>query len=217
MPSVTQLEPGIKGLMIIEDDSFFSECLKDLFLPFGTEVYQYYTVSHFLNNGLALLNHTDVVLLDINLGMDSGLDLINTIKQHKQSVCIIMITSVSDQYSVKKAFSSGVSGYLLKAEKLAEIYDQIMTCYKGNRVAISNNALSKLFENDTNKFLKNSHAHLFTEREQEVILLLQRGLTQKEIGYSMSISASTVNQHLKHIYNKMNVRSKTELIYKLSN
>src|ERR1700740_2932395 len=174
--SVNQPEPNIKGLMIIEDDSFFSECLKDLFVPHGTEVYQYYTVSHFLNTGFNLLSYTDVVLLDINLGMDSCFDLIKTIKDRKPSVCIIMITSMDDQHSVKKAFSSGVNGYLLKTERLSLIYDQIATCFKDNRVAISNNALLNLFENDGNKVLSSSYANLFTEREQEVIVLLQRGL-----------------------------------------
>lgn len=203
------------NIIIIEGDWLYSECLKALFVSDGAGIFQYYHIADFLNNGTHLVKDADVVLLDAGLDHDDGLDLIPTIKLYNPNISVVVLTRITDCESIRKAFQLGACGYLLKDEPMQDIYEQVMGCCKKNRVAISYEALSSFIKEDDAKYTAHGFNQLFTDRESEVIAFLEKGLTQKEIGTNMNISSATVNQHLKHIYQKMHVRSKTELLYKM--
>lgn len=215
---VNNKQVGLKNIIIIEDDWVYSECLKVLFDTHNVTAYQYYSVKSFLEDGLGLLADSDILLLDINLDDKSGLNLVPVIKFHNASIPIVILTLASDYKNIKRAFQLGVCGYLLKGEPLQVIYEQIMLCFENKRVAIAHTALINLIREDNVLPYRTNHFEsMFTEREREVISFLEKGLSQKEIASNMHISSGTVNQHLKHIYQKMNVRSKTELLYKIFN
>ncbi len=179
---------------------------------------QYYTTSDFLKEVDTILPGVDVVLLDIEKNNVNTLSILPVIKLYDTNLPVVVISDVTDYRSIKKAFEIGASGYLLKRESFTEIYEQVIACAENKRVAISHEVLISLVKkNGGSDFLESDYLKVFTEREKTLISYLEKGLTQKEIGSSMNISAATVNQHLKHIYQKMNVRSKTELFYKMYN
>ena len=183
--------------------------------------YRYYTTGDFLKDVDNLLSEVDVVLLDIDRNSGdtfSLLPIINIIKLYDANLPVVVISDATVYENIKKAFELGASGYLLKREPLTEIYEQVIACADNKRVAISHEVLISLVrKNEGGRYQESDCLKVFTEREKSLISYLEKGLTQKEIGSSMNISAATVNQHLKHIYQKMNVRSKTELFYKMFN
>lgn len=206
---------SLKNIIIIEDEWVYSECLKKLFASSTT--YQYYNKTSFINSDFQMLSNIELIILNIKLGNEDGLDLLPIIKSHNPFVPIIVITNIEDQDIIYKVFERGAAGYLLKGEPMLDIYEQVMDCVKKNRVVISHEILLKLIEHNAQKPSLFNMLEVFTSRERSVIEYLEKGLTQKEIGSAMDISAATVNQHLKHIYQKVNVRSKTELLYKILN
>lgn len=210
-------QTDLAQVIIIEDDWVYSECLKKMFQSYDTNTvcYQFYSIAAFISDGFGLLSDSDMVILDINLGSEQGLDLIPSLRLHNSSVPIVVLSMASDYTNIKKAFQLGVSGYLLKEESLQEIYKQVMLCFKSKRIAITHTVLHNLVWEDSSRKRVNKFQDLFTERQHEVVTFLEKGLTQKEIASSMNISAGTVNQHLKHIYQKTNVRSKTELLFRM--
>ncbi len=179
---------------------------------------QYHTISDFLKEVDTILPEADVVLLDIDRNNKDILGLLPVIKLYNSDLQVVVITDVIDHENIKNAFELGASGYLLKGESFTEIYEQAIACAENKRVAISHEVLISLVrKNAGNDDQESNCLKVFTEREKTLISYLEKGLTQKEIGTEMNISAATVNQHLKHIYQKMNVRSKTELFYKMYN
>ncbi|MDB5232621.1 MAG: putative transcriptional regulatory protein NarL [Chitinophagaceae bacterium] len=135
-----------KSLMIIETDTGFSNCLKSVFVSHDITVYDFSDAASFLRTGIDLLSQVQMVLLEMSLGKDDGLDLIQTIKLHNPSVSIIMLTAETDHSSIKKAFEYGVNGFLLKDEPVQEISKQIMSCFNHKQITISNKALNKLIQ-----------------------------------------------------------------------
>ena len=206
-----------RNIIVIGGESN-SGYLEPLFANEYSGNYQYHTTGDFLKDTGNLLSEVDLVLLDVDGDNGDTLDLLPIIKSYNAAIKVIVITDVTDYENIKKAFEFGASGYLLKRESLTDIYEQVIACADNKRVAISHEALLSLVKkNEGSRYQESDYLKVFTEREKTLISYLEKGLTQKEIGSSMNISAATVNQHLKHIYQKMNVRSKTELFYKMFN
>lgn len=204
-------------IIIIEHEWVYADCLRTLYNSYNTCAFHYYNTESFINTGLHLLSDADLVLMDIRFGNENGLDLIPIIKSHNLSVPIIVISYLQEYQRIKKNFISGDQKYPVNRDSLMDIYDQIVTCIQKRRVANAQKIYVSLIEKSVQANKGSKFDQILTKREQNVITYLEKGLTQKEIGYSMNISAATVNQHLKHIYQKMNVRSKTELLYKMLN
>ena len=153
----------------------------------------------------------DVVLMDIFLPRMSGIECTARLKILLPKIQILMLTAVEDDELVFMALEAGADGYLLKRTKpedlKAAMLDVIgggapMTSEVARRVVESFRRASKQTKPDV---------HL-TTREEEVLILLSKGYANKEIAEKLSISAETVGSHLKHIYEKMHVRSRAEAV-----
>ena len=153
----------------------------------------------------------DVVLMDINLPGMSGIDCLRRLKARLPVVQVLMVTMYDDGDRVFKALLAGASGYLLKVSIAAEIVPAVREVMQGG------SPLNSFIARKVVKFFQErppapkDDAGL-TPREREVLELLAKGLTYKEIAARLIISIDTVRRHCHNIYGKMHVASRTEAV-----
>ena len=154
----------------------------------------------------------DVVIMDINLGADSGIRGIQLIKEALPGTGIFMLTVFDDEEKILQSVKAGASGYLLKKDSPKKIVEAIRSIYKGEGV-ISGRVTKTLL----NVFTKPSKSqpdfkeYNLTKRETEIVLLLIDGLSYKEIVSRSFISMATLNTHISNIYDKLNIHSRSEI------
>ena len=157
----------------------------------------------------------DIILLDINLPGITGIEGISILKSYFPRVKIVMLTAYSDSDSIIKSIENGASGYLEKGISLQEIKSSLETHQKGGS-ATTPLVVKKLIDH-INNISKNKEEILakLTKREKEVVQSLIEGLSYKDAALSLNVSSSTINQHLKKIYIKLGIKSKSELMSKI--
>jgi DNA-binding NarL/FixJ family response regulator len=156
-----------------------------------------------------------ILFLDIGLPGISGLKAVSIIKKTYPTTFLIVITGDGSNDSVWEAITNGADGYLIKPISLFEIKKQIEVIKSGGAV-LSPSIAEKLIKRINNlSSIQNKSKHELTKREQDVLELLIKGLTYKEVAHILQISSSTVNGYVKILYNKMGVNSKAELVSKV--
>jgi DNA-binding NarL/FixJ family response regulator len=153
----------------------------------------------------------DVVLMDIFLPRMSGIECTARLKLHHPKLQILILTAVEDDELVFMALEAGADGYLLKRTKPEDLRAAMLDVLGGGAPMTSEIA-RRVVESfrRTNKQPKPDVR--LTTREEEVLILLSKGYSNKEIASQLSIGAETVGSHLKHIYEKMHVRSRAEAV-----
>jgi DNA-binding NarL/FixJ family response regulator len=154
----------------------------------------------------------DIILLDINLPGISGINGIKILKKHFPKTAIVMLTAYEDEKNVVSALQKGAAGYLVKSMSLFKINEALLNMHLGEvplASSVTQTIIRHLHMSD-----KEDHESLtlLTAREREIADCLTDGLTYKEAGNRLGITAHTVNQHLKKVYVKLNVKSKSELV-----
>jgi DNA-binding NarL/FixJ family response regulator len=154
----------------------------------------------------------EVVLMDIFLPRMSGIECTARLKLLLPKIQILILTAVEDDELVFMALESGADGYLLKRTKPEDLRAAMLDVLGGGAPMTSEIArrVVESFRRAGKQQLKPS-VHL-TTREEEVLILLSKGYSNKEIASQLSIGTETVGSHLKHIYEKMHVRSRTEAV-----
>lgn len=155
----------------------------------------------------------NVILLDINLRGISGIDGFPMIKKCYPNSHIIILTAYDNEEFVKDLLKMGVSGYILKTASIFEIQKAIESVFDGG-FSISPNAARHLIADYRYNPIEELKDKL-TKREFELVQLLAEGLTYKAAAERLLVTTFTVNQHLKHIYNKLEINSKAELMAKM--
>jgi two-component system NarL family response regulator len=145
----------------------------------------------------------DVALLDLRMPELDGVGAINAIRQEDTSARIIILTTYDSDDDIYRAIKAGAKGYLLKDARREELLECIRNVHRGE-TCIPPALVKKLAEGMASDTL--------TTREREVLTLLAAGKSNKEIGGSLFISETTVKGHLRHIFTKLNVLSRTEAI-----
>jgi len=156
-----------------------------------------------------------IIFVDLGLPGISGLEGITLIRQNWDEVHILVITGNDDENVILDCIQRGANGYLLKPFNISELIKNIDIIRHGGAL-ITPDAAKKLFSK-MHKPKSDPHESTYhlTTRETEIVNELLKGLTYKEIAAILDISAFTVNAHLKSVYAKMDVRSKSELISKI--
>lgn len=150
-----------------------------------------------------------VVLMDINLPGISGIEVTARVKQHLPETLIVMVTVYGDHDQIFAALKAGASGYLLKRSSPAQVRDAIHDVLTGGApmsAEIARRVVDAFHQPATTASAEN---HL-SPRETEVLEHLASGLANKEIADELDISVQTVRVHVKHIYEKLHVRSRVE-------
>ena len=154
-----------------------------------------------------------MVLMDINLPGMNGVECVRRLKQQLPETLVVMLTAYEDTDNIFGSLEAGASGYLLKRSKSAEILEAInevigggspMTAHIARKVVHSFQAKSASAQTTEN----------LAEREREVLDLLSQGFMYKEIADKLGISFETVRTYIRRIYEKLQVRSRTEAVAK---
>jgi DNA-binding NarL/FixJ family response regulator len=147
--------------------------------------------------------------MDINLPNHSGIECTARLKELLPSIQVVMITVYDETDKVFNALRAGASGYILKRASPERILQAIREVHAGG-VPMSSEIARKVLGAFREPAAAVTEAQSLSRREQEVLELLAQGCSNKEIGDKLFISTETVAWHLRHIYTKLHVRSRTQ-------
>ncbi len=191
-------------LIIIDDHPIVREGLKAfLDLSDDLEVIAEASTSKEAHKLLKTLSF-DMVLLDIQLEGENGLELIPFIKQHQPEAKVLILTSFLDEDYVREAMRLGVQGFLAKHSGPSYLRDAIYASLRGELV-LDPKALKVLTEQPLD--LLND----LSKREKEVMQEVTKGLTNKAIAKELGISEKTVKAHLTSIFSKLGLKDRLQL------
>jgi len=156
----------------------------------------------------------DIVIMDINLPGMNGIDCIKEVKNKIPGTQFMMFTVYENDEKVFEALKAGASGYLLKNTGLVQMIEALQELHHGGSPMSANIArkLVTVFRQQGGDAVP---LHTLSNRENEILQLLSKGLLYKEIADQLSISTSTVRQHIHKIYDKLHVQNRTEAINKM--
>lgn len=153
----------------------------------------------------------DVVLMDIFLPRMSGIECTARLKEVLTKTQIVILTAVDDSELVFMALQAGADGFLLKRTKPADLRAALLDVVKGG-APMSSEVARRVVESFRRPSRRDDPTLRLSTREEEILILLSKGYANKEIADQLSISTETVGSHLKHIYEKMHVRSRAEAV-----
>ena len=154
----------------------------------------------------------DAILMDIRLPLASGIDALKEVRQIAPNLPVIMLTSHESERYLDAAAREGANGYLLKSSTPAEIATALKQVLGGG-AALSPQIAKRLLAAHAQHAPASDRADFqLTQREVEVLRSLANGLSKKEIASSLGVSFHTVDAHLRHIYGKLGVESKTAAV-----
>jgi len=171
-----------------------------------------------LNDALKLLEvqQPDVLLVDLGLPDGDGTELIRDIYRRGYSTEIMVITVFGDERHVIRAIEAGATGYILKDAMTDDICTSIMQLVDGGApisAPIARHLLGRFRQPEATDEQQDMDVPALTRREQEVLSQLARGFSFPEISEILCISPHTVASHVKHIYRKLAVRSRSEAVF----
>ena len=155
----------------------------------------------------------NVVLMDIEMPGTNGIEAVKLIRNNFSDLSILMLTVFEDNDKIFEALRAGASGYLLKKTHPSKILEAIQEVQRGG--APMSEAIAKkvvLFFAEQNKIPNNKYA--LSPRETEVLTHLVNGHSYKMVAADMCITLETVRSHIKNIYDKLHVHSKSEAVIK---
>lgn len=154
-------------------------------------------------------NKPDVLLLDINMPKKNGIEVLKNIKERNIEIKVLILTVHNEIEYLMKAVEIGVDGYIMKDSDLDELKNAITTVISGENyiqpklIPALNKKLVSM-DNDKEKI------ESLTDRELEVLILVAKGMFNKEIGITLDISERTVKNHLSNIFKKIEVSDRTQ-------
>ncbi|MBE0647022.1 MAG: response regulator transcription factor [Bacteroidales bacterium] len=200
-------------IAIVEDDKTVREGLQMLLN--GSPGYSCVAVFGSGEEALAGLPEIspDVVLMDINLPGINGIECILKLKELDLSMVFIMLTVFEDADAIFKSLSAGACGYLLKHTPPVKLLEAIQDVHRGGS-PMSGEIARKVVQSFQHPTTKTSTSLILTKREEEILGFLAEGYFYKEIAASLNISVETVRTHIRNIYEKLQVRTRTEAVLK---
>lgn len=194
-------------IIVVDDHEMFRSGMESLLKKnIDFEVYQGVGTRSELDKVLSA-EQIDIVLLDISLAGESGLDLLDEITHKYPAVKFIMITMHEEIQYVKESLRKGAMGYLLKESGEKELFEAIYDVSQGKKYF--KNKISDLLINDISSPAQDQ---ILTDRELTIVRMVANGKITKEIADELSISARTVETHRSKIMKKLNVSNASEMI-----
>ncbi len=202
---------------ITDDDSSFSESLA--LLVDGSPGFQ--CVGRFSDGEAALAGlpdcKPDVALMDIQMPGRNGIECIRELKPKLPLTQFVVLTSYTDDKRVFESLKAGATGYLLKRSAPVEILQAIAEVQSGGSPMsgyIARRVVESFGSASNEPTLEKPDLPKLSPREESVVLLLSKGYLYKEIADELSIGVETVRTHLRRIYEKLQVRTRTEAVVK---
>jgi DNA-binding NarL/FixJ family response regulator len=155
----------------------------------------------------------DIILLDIFLPGESGKEGIPYLKDKFPAAKIIMLTTYNEDSLIISCLKQGASGYALKTAQLNHLIEIIHKTTKTGAF-IDDMSIGKIIKNLQSK-KESSFTDALTLREKEIVSLVEKGYSYKQMSESLFVTTFTINYHLKNIYKKLNIHSKSALLSKI--
>ncbi len=155
----------------------------------------------------------EVVLMDINLPGMNGVECVRQLKQVLPTVQVMMLTVYEDTDNIFNALAVGASGYMLKRTPQAELLEAIRDVHRGGS-PMTTHIARKVVQSFQRSQASAAQTDSLSEREQQVLELLAQGLIYKEISEKLGISYETVHTYIRRVYEKLQVRTRTEAVAK---
>jgi DNA-binding NarL/FixJ family response regulator len=155
----------------------------------------------------------NVVLMDIQLPRMSGIECVERLKQEHPDIQFMMLTVYEDDEKVFKSILAGATGYILKRTPPAELLEAIREVHEGGS-PMSDQIARKVVQAFREMGKSSKETENLSDREMEILSYLAKGYHDKEIADKFFLSVKTVHTHLRNIYKKLHVRSRTEAVLK---
>jgi DNA-binding NarL/FixJ family response regulator len=201
---------------IVEDDPTLRKMLVALLQADP----DYAVVAEFAEGKTAIaeLSHLslDIVLVDLGLPDISGIDVIRTVKALSPACSALVVTTFGDEKTVTAAIEAGADGYLLKGTALEELKRDIHALRDGGSPLspmIARKLLNRMQAPAIAAAPDAGGETALTPREREILEMIAKGFSYAETSAICAIATATVHSHLKRIYRKLEVHSKTEAVY----
>ena len=152
----------------------------------------------------------DVAVLDIQMPKASGIEVTRWLRSHLPQVGVLILTAYKDDPYVMAVLQAGANGYVLKTASSDDLIEAVHDVFEGKSAldpAITKKLMSNLFRDPENRPVEP-----LTDRELDVLRMAAKGYTNKAIGIQLNISDRTVQGHLAHIFDKMQITSRTEAV-----
>ena len=162
--------------------------------------------------GLEELTPPEIILMDIGLPGMNGIEAISKIKAMAPSTQIVALTVFEDNENVFEAIAAGATGYLHKSSSLEAIVDSLRSILAGG-APINPQIAKKVLAMFASASSPRGDYGL-SRREKEILQLLTEDLLQKQIADRLSLSPHTINMHLRNIYSKLHVQSRSGAVAK---
>lgn len=153
----------------------------------------------------------DVVLMDIHLPGQSGIECVARLHRLLPQIRVIMLTVEEDSEQVFESLKAGATGYLVKHVPPEEILEAVTEVYQGG-APMSSHIARRVVTAFQQRARADTPEIQLTPREEEILRLLAKGARSKEIADRLDISPGTVNTYVRHIYEKLHVRSRAEAV-----
>jgi RNA polymerase sigma factor (sigma-70 family) len=155
----------------------------------------------------------DVVLMDINLPGMNGVECVRQLKKIAPEIQVMMLTVYEDTENIFDALAAGANGYMLKRTAGKELLEAIEEVKRGGS-PMTTHIARKVVQSFQRTAAAEAQTENLSEREQQVLDLLSQGLMYKEIAEKLGISYETVHTYIRRIYEKLQVRTRTEAVAK---
>jgi DNA-binding NarL/FixJ family response regulator len=159
------------------------------------------------------LEKPDVALVDINLPGMNGIECVTMLKARMPELLVLMLTTYEQHDLIFKSLRAGASGYLIKnmpPEELIEAFEQVYAGGAPMSMQIARTVVDYFHKTQKSA----SDLEKLTQREQEILSLMAKGLLYKEIADKLGIAFHTVRAHIRRIYEKLHIQSRSQATMK---
>lgn len=196
-------------VMLADDHVLMREGIRQL-LEFDATI----SVVAEANNGVECMEqllsvHPDILLLDINMPVMNGIEVLQEIKKKNISVKVLVLTVHNEVEYLLKAVDIGVDGYIMKDAESAELKNAI-NCIMQGETYIQPSLVPALNNRLVSRDIDKEKINSLTKRELEVLIEVANGMFNKEIATSLNISERTVKNHISNIFKKIDVSDRTQ-------
>ncbi|MET3545653.1 NarL family two-component system response regulator YdfI [Paenibacillus favisporus] len=200
-------------VLIVDDHFVVREGLK-LILETG-EQFQVLGEAENGQQALSLIEEVqpDVILMDLNMPVMSGLEAMKVLKSKDSPIPVIILTTYNEEELMIKGLALGAKGFLLKDTSRENLFRNIEAAIKGETL-LSAEIMERVIATRENQaqIIPKPKNNLLSDKETFILQCVARGFKSKEIAYDMGISERTVKAHLTNIYNKLGVDSRSQAV-----